>query len=153
MRGKKVDNDFLSAFIAECAAEGKCSTTEIISEAKTLISEIDDKIKEVEKLKIKRSKLLDVINMFEIKIKDNKEEIKALPYFNIKNQNICKFICDSLQLSGLKIDTIKSNIYSSNDILFCIKQLLEHKIIYRTGDCLLRGNKFNEYLQTITGSN
>jgi hypothetical protein len=153
MRGKKVDNDFLSSFIAECASLGKGSAKEIVASAKDLISEIDNKIKEVETLKIKRSKLLDVINMFDIKNKNNENEIKSLPYFNIKNQNICKFICDSLQLSGLKIDSIKSTIHSSDDILFCIKQLLEHKIIYRTGDCLLRGNKFNEYLQTITGNN
>lgn len=154
MRGKKIDNDFLGNFISQCATSGAASPDEILLKAKIEISLIDDKIKEVETLKIKRSKLLDVVTIFgeKLKNKPSKEVEESLPYFNIQNQHICKFLCDSLKSNSLIIDSIKSNVYSKDDILFCVKQLLEHKIIYRTGECLLRGSKFEEYYKTIVGN-
>lgn len=149
MRGKKVDNDFLSQFISDCAENNKCSSDEILFEAKQKIEFIDNKIKEVEKLKIIRSKLLDVVNIFNDKNNIKKENDENLYFFEFKNQHICKFICDSLKGSNLIIDSIKSNIYATEDILFCIKQLLEHKIIYRSGNCLIKGSKFEVYYKTI----
>lgn len=152
MRGKKIDNEFLSEFITICAEAEKCMPEEIMLEAQKEIELIDSKILEVEILKVRRSKLLDVITTFSSKPKSNVEEVKVLHYFNIENQHICKFICDSLTTTGLKIDSIKSTVYTPSDVLYCVKQLLEHKIIYRTGDCILRGNKFDEYYKTILGN-
>lgn len=154
MRGKKIDNDFLSNFIAECATSNKSTTEEVLFEAKNEISLINEKVKEVERLKIRRSKLLDVITVFEENSKKSlsKESEMNLSYFNIQNQHICKFLCDSLKNNSLIINSIESNIYSKSDILYCIKELLEHKIIYRTGECLFRGAKFENYYKTIVGN-
>jgi hypothetical protein len=152
MRGKKIDNDFLTGFITNCAENNKCLPEEIVNEAKIEIENIENKIKEVEVLKLRRSKLLDVITIFNSDKKETKhDEVKVLHYFNIENQHICKFICDALVNNNLKIDTIKSNMFSESDILYCVKQLLEHKIIYRTGDCILRGVKFEEYCKAVLG--
>jgi hypothetical protein len=75
MKGKKVDTEFLSYFISECIKKNKVITEDIIQEAKEEITNIDSKIKEVEKLKILRSKLIDVIHTFEKPAKSNKNEI------------------------------------------------------------------------------
>jgi hypothetical protein len=33
------------------------------------------------------------------------------------------------------------------DILYCIKQLIEYKVISKSGDYLLRGERFDGYLK------
>ena len=65
MKGKKVDNEFLSKFINECLNENINSSNDIVNLAKDKILSIDNKIKEVENLKLLRSKLLDVIYTFD----------------------------------------------------------------------------------------
>lgn len=65
MKGKKIDKEFVSDFIKECIKNNKITPSEFISEARFQISEIDNKIIEVVKLKPLRSKLLDVISSFE----------------------------------------------------------------------------------------
>ena len=147
MRGRKIDTEFLSSFISECIKNNKASSEEILKEAKDKINLIDNKIKEAENLKSIRSKLLDVIITFEKPVK--KDEIKTLSFLKIQNTDICKFICDNIS----KPSTIKSFYnkgYLVTDIIFCIKQLLEHKIISKSGDYLLKGENFQEYLETIS---
>jgi len=152
MRGKKIDNEFLTEFITFCSSNNKCLPQEIINEAKKEIEIIEQKIKEVESLKIKRSKLLDVITIFNSEKKIVKQDdLNLLQYFNIENQHICKFICDLLTDNSFKINEIKSDIFSQNDILYCIKQLLEYKVIYKVDDCILRGIKYNEYYKVVLG--
>lgn len=151
MKGKKIDTEFLSAFITECIDNNKSSTDEIINEAKSRISSIDQKIKEVEALKVIRCKLLDVVINFE---KENDasnkiRESKILSLFNIQNSNICKFICDSIKESSINIELLYGKNYSNKDIIFCIKQLLEYKVICRNNNCLSRGELFDEYLKFV----
>lgn len=149
MKGKKVDTEFLSNFIAKCVQQGIYSPEEMVNSAKTKISNIDDKIKEAESLKLIRSKLLDVIYTFEKPIKNRKEEARILCFFDIKNQHICKFICDSLKNKSTNINDLKHPSYASPDVVFCIKQLLEYKVISRVGDCVLRGESFDEYMKFV----
>lgn len=151
MRGKKVDNEFLSDFISQCSINDKSSIEDIIIEAQNDIFNIENKIKEVELLKVRRSKLLDVIIIFKEKTLIPKQDKDKLQYFNIKNQHICKFITDTLKDNNLMISSINSTSYSKEDILFCIKQLLEHKIIFKTGDCLVKGINFEEYCNVLLG--
>lgn len=147
MRGKKLDTDFVSNFIMECAQDEKNSPEQIIQEAKRKIEEIDFEIQKVEKLKITRSKLLDVIDVLGNTKKQEKE--RSLELFQIKNHHICKYICDSLKKEPTKVDEIKNAKYTTQDILFCIKQLIEYKVISKTGNTLLRGNKFEEYMKLV----
>jgi hypothetical protein len=154
MRGKKVDNEFLTEFISACAMNNKCSPQEIVLEAEKEISQIEESIKELQKLKLKRSKLLDVITTFNYDKKQVKQhEINNLHFFKIKNQHICKFICDLISVNGLEIDSIKSNIFLDADILYCIKQLLEYKIIYRTGTYIIRGDNYQSYYKAVFENN
>lgn len=147
MRGKKVDSSFVSNFILDCVSKGKSNQDEIVEEARYKITVIDEKIKEVEKLKKDRSKLIDVIISL-----DNKkptEEIKNLHLFKIPNQEICKFLCDSLKERKVDIKTLKNSQFNLQDVLFSIKQLVENKIVVKNEDHLFRGPEFDIYLKTV----
>jgi len=150
MRGRKIDSEFLSQFITECISNNKTSTDQIIDCARTQIESIDQKIKEVERLRLKRSKLLDVILTFEKSDNTRKSnESKVLSFFKIQNPHICKFICDNMKESAIKLESLYNRGYSIQDIVFCIKQLIEHKVISKAGDYLLRGELFQEYLKFV----
>ena len=60
MRGKKVDNDFISSFIENSINDGCVSIDSILTKVNNQINDIDQKIIETENLKKIRSKLLDV---------------------------------------------------------------------------------------------
>lgn len=149
MRGKKTDVDFVSNFIVECAQDNKNSPDQIIQEAKRKIEEIDVQIQKIEQLKVTRSKLLDVVCTFGENKKTNKDSEKSLELFQIKNHHICKYICDQLNNKPVKVEEIKNSKYIAQDILFCIKQLIEYKVLSKTGNILLRGDKFEEYKKLV----
>lgn len=149
MKGKKSDPDFLSTFIANCVSLNKTSQDDIINAAQQEIDLINQKIIEVEKMKVRRSKLLDVINVFSTPQSSHKEEAKILSFFRIQHPNICRYICDFLKKENVKLDLLYDIGFSKPDILFCIKQLQEHKIITKIGDNLIRGDKFNDYMKFV----
>lgn len=146
MRGKKVDTDFLSQFISQCVGKNIFTQDDIVKQAKSEISNIDEQIKKVEKLKVVRSKLLDVVSTFEKKHSSHKEEIKALSFFQMQKPDICQYICRYLKNENISIETLYSGRYPVADIIFCVKQLIEHKIVSKTGDILIRGDAFDEYI-------
>ena len=149
MRGKKTDSQFLTDFITDCAGR-QCSTPdEMIAAAEQEINQINDQIKKVEQLKVRRSKLLDVIAAFKEPQKASKEEVRILSFFQIQNPHICKFICDTLRTAPCGRDKLNSHQYSNHDINFCIKQLLEQRVIAKMGESLLRGEMFDEYSKFV----
>lgn len=148
MRGKKIDTDFITQFILECAAGNKISSDEIISSAKNQINEIDIKIKEVEFLKILRSKLLDVIISFEKTEKKVSADKERLQFYQIENQQICKFICDQIK-DGIKFSNIKYSPYKESDVMFCIKRLCEFKVLLRKNNLLLCGEEYINYMKFV----
>lgn len=149
MRGKKRDSEFLSDFIVQCVNSGKNSPEDIVMAAKERINQIDSKIQEVERLKATRSKLLDVIESFEKNGKPtHSEEIKILDLFKIQYPVICKRICDALKQNSIHIGYFDKE-FPRQDIIFCLKQLLELKIIAMTGEHLLRGKMFDDYLKFV----
>lgn len=65
MRGKRVDTEFVSNYITDCVKIG-CNTPDTIIEyTKKSIDKIDQQIKEVERQKALRCKLLDVLITFD----------------------------------------------------------------------------------------
>lgn len=60
MRGRKIDNQFISSFIEKSINEGNISLNSLMSKVDSEITKIDEKIKEAENLKKIRCKLLDV---------------------------------------------------------------------------------------------
>lgn len=152
MRGKKVDTDFINQFIRECAEQDCVTIEDIVNRAKSSIEMIDQKIIEVEKLKVDRSKLLDVISSFENGSRAEIPEAKLLSFYKIKNTNLCKYICDIITKRVITIDQILMSSYmamSDEEVIFCLKQLLEHKIIAKMGDTFLRGDRFQEYTNFV----
>jgi hypothetical protein len=148
MRGKKTDPEFVSQFLAQCISRGLIAPEEMVKAAKSELQVIDDKIKEVEQLKLKRSKLLDVIRTFE-KPESKEEEIRLLPFFNLQYPSTCRKICKSM----IEIDSDGSSFVAFEDkdpeLVFCIKQLVEAKIISNINHCLFRGEMFNEYMRFV----
>jgi hypothetical protein len=150
MRGRKTDSQFLSDFISTCTAAEMDTPELIVAYAKSTIANIDEEIKRMERQKIYRSKLLGVIEAFEkASTAPKMEEIKILSFFKIQNQQICKFICDNLKRGVATVEGLCNLEFSSADILFCVKQLLEHKVISKSGNHLLRGEMFDEYLKFV----
>ncbi len=150
MRGKKKDTEFLGKFITECVELNKISTDEIVTEAKSRVVQIDRQIEEIEKQKQIRSKLLDVISAFEQPIKNSSsEEIRLLSFFKIQHPAICKGVCDRLKEKNCSAERICNSFMPRQDAIFSIKQLLEMKIITKTGDCLMRGENFDEYYKFV----
>lgn len=147
MRGRKSDSVFISDFIANCVQSGHDTAEAIVRQAKRNINSIDAEILRVEKLKAERAKLLDVIATFEKVNKPSRsEEARILSFFKIQQPKICKFICDCMKGGVVAIEHLDGQ-YPTPDIMFCIKQLLEHKVITKSGSHLLRGEAFDDYLR------
>jgi len=153
MKGKKLDSKFHSDFIEKCIKDGIFASTDIASSAQKEIDIIDRKIIEVEKLKVRRGKLLDVVMEFGPKTKRNDDEIKILEFAKIKNPQICKFICDLIKNKSCNISNFNSRKYSQYDINFCIKQLLEHRIISKIDNLFSRGEQYETYLKLFFKAN
>lgn len=149
MRGKKVDTDFLSQFISQCVLKNIVNQDEIVKQARSEIFEIDEQIKKVEKLKVVRSKLLDVISTFDKTSPSHKEEIKILSFFQMQKQDVCQSICHQLKDENMKVEALYFGFYPVADIIFCVKQLIEHKIISKAGDVLIKGSAFDEYVKFV----
>jgi hypothetical protein len=149
MRGRKIDSQFLTNFISCCVVNGQVTPDEMADVAQKEIDFIDFEIKKVENLKLRRSKLLDVIATFKEPVKNNKEEARILSFFQIQDPHICKFICDMIKDKPFNRNKLGSYPFSDHDINFCIKQLLEHRVIAKVGETILRGEEFDEYLKFV----
>ena len=149
MRGKKIDSQFLTDFISSCVVEGNITPDEIVLVAQKEINFINSQIKKVEDLKLRRSKLLDVITTFKEPPKASKEEARILTFFQIQNPHICKFILDFIKEKPFNRNKLGFCSFSDSDINFCIKQLLEHRVIAKVGEVFLRGETFAEYLKFV----
>lgn len=150
MRGKKTDPVFIAEFISEAVQHGMVTTDEIVQDAKKKIDQIDQEIRAMEAKKILRSKLLDVIASFEKTTTNKLEEAKILSFFKIQYPQTCKDICESLKevksLPALSWASFSTDAAEHN---YCIKQMIEAKVIARSGDLLIRGERFDEYMKFV----
>ncbi len=148
MRGRKTDSEFLINFINDCIKENKNSSEDITNKAKSKVLDIDNKIKEVESLRLVRGNLLDVIAAFEKPVKQNEvKDIRNLSFLNLKKMNICKFICQNIMNDNLDF---KNELYSEYDLMFCIKQLISYNILCKTNNNIMRGEMFDEYVKFLS---
>ena len=147
MKGKKIDSEFVSSYIENCISNNIFQTEDILKLVQDKISEIDNKIKEVDQLKKIRCKLLDVVTTLQIE-KPTSKDSKTLSLFSIKDKNICSFICKSIKDKPVEIDSLYDT-YQVNDINFVIKQLIEFKVVNKSGDYLLRGSMYQDYIDNV----
>lgn len=153
MRGKKTDPNFMSEFIRHCVADlGMEKSEDIVLHAKSIIQEIDQEIKNVEKRKLMRSKLLDVVLNFEKPVKDKSQEAKMLDFCKLKYPDTCKELCEHLKMEKL-LPAISIRGFGQDAAIwnFCIKQLIEANIIDRVNNDLTCGNRFDEYVRFVDG--
>lgn len=148
MRGKKADPIFVSQFISECVQKGLTTPNEIIKQARQQIDQIDLEIKSIEDKKKIRGSLLDVISSFEKQNKDKTKEVNLLSFYDLVNQNDCRYICGFVEHNPFNIDEQRL----SQDERFALKQLIERKIIARnwfTPTDIIKGERYDEYMQFI----
>ena len=146
MKGKKADPQFIAEFIAKCVELGYETTADILLHAQNTIKEIDEEIKTIETKKVIRSKLLDVVNAFDNKVKDKSEDEKMLSFYKLDNKTICKYICERVRKHPVQF----SRQELDPDTCFAIKQLIECKILIRDINAdIARGEKYNEYMQFL----
>lgn len=151
MKGKKVDAEFVSQFISDCIRQGLDSQVQIVEHAKDLVRSIEGEIKRIEEQKLVRSRLLDVITMLEKPVKaDKTTDIQLLSFFKIEDPHICKYICDKVKGRFLKSEDFMIKQFKHEDVLFCLKQLIEHRILVRLPDQLITaGEMFDEYIKFV----
>jgi hypothetical protein len=150
MKGKKSDPEFLSQFIQQCILQNITTPEEIAQLAQQKIAQINEKILEIELLKIERSKLLDVVSTFQEPSKSSKtEEARLISFFQIQHPDICNFICHRIKKTNCTKQDLFNQNFDISDINFCIKQLLEHKIILKVGYAFLPGEMFDSYLKSV----
>jgi hypothetical protein len=82
MKGKKIDPEFVSMFVTNSVNMGNDSPQLIVKHAKTIIHNIDEMIQKMEKYKVLRSKLLDVVETFQSSPKKNSKDIALLNKIN-----------------------------------------------------------------------
>lgn len=149
MRGKKSDPEFICNFISECVSSNILTTEGILQEASLQLNLIDNQIKEVEKLKIRRSKLLDVISSMGETIKNNDLELQKMAFLQIQNQKISEFICDKIKQSSsseIIFEDLDNQGFEKTDLIFCIKQMMDNDIIQKNENIFKRGKSFDNYL-------
>ena len=152
MRGKKSDQVFVAEFIAEAIQHGIETPEEIIKDAKKKIEQIDEEIRAIEAKKILRSKLLDVILTFEKQTKVTSDNAKFLSFFKLDYPNHCKLICECVKNTPIQIgDKFQVMGSGENDphMKYSIKQLLECKVLHRTGNQVTRGERYDEYMTFV----
>lgn len=141
MKGKKVDNSFVSEFISESCSAGKFTPDEIVASASQKIAEIDEKIIEVENLKKLRSKLKDVLIIF-----DRNQHVGSqlddvlINFYRVKDKNLAQIICS--KIFGYNNVSEIRKAFPSNEETYCIKQLLEFNILQRFEETIKAGENF-----------
>jgi len=138
MRGKSVDIDFISVFVEECVAKEMATPSDIASEAKIRINNIDHEIRRIETLKNERSKLVDVVNSFD---SDEEAEDENSVFAtddclsdDFTNQ-IAKYI--GANLAGVSIKQILLQFGGDSlkeQIFFSVKKLAESGLTVRNTD-------------------
>lgn len=152
MKGKKIDSLFVNKYIEDCLSQNIFTAEDIVNSAAKKISDIDQKIKEVENLKKIRPKLLDVISTFNEKNKkttNNEIDYKLLKLFRISDHNIGSFICNKIKQSPIEMDQLKIKSEDFTNVCFVIKQLIESKVISKRATYLLRGDMFEHYIKHV----
>lgn len=148
MKGKKADLEFVSSFIEDCIANNKTTPETIIQSAREEINCIELKIKEVEDLKLRRAKLLDVIFHFRKLLisNSNEEEAKLLIFSSLYNIELCKSICLQIATSS----SVDVSSFTDDNSKFTIKQLLETGIIKKSSATQLsKGSLFDAYIDYL----
>jgi hypothetical protein len=150
MRGKKTDPIFVSQFISECVKNGLTTPDEIVKRARQQLDQIDLEIKAIENKKKIRGSLLDVILSFEKQTKDKTDEANTLTFYDLANQNDCRYICSMVEFNPMNFDEQRL----SQNMCFALKQLIERKIIARdffTHADIIQGERYDEYIRFTVG--
>lgn len=151
MRGKKIDTEFVTNYIASCALNNKIDMEDIALQAEKDITEIDLLIKETENLKKKRSKLIDVVSLLKTKNKNVSKDINILNFYKVKNINLALNFCILIDDKPQTLDFLKNLDGITDDKNFVMKELLDLSILKRNNNFIEKGILFDEFMAYAKG--
>ena len=145
MKGKKIDKEFVSKYLENSINYGFSSINEILEITKARLETIDFHLSNIENIKKQRSKLVDVLSMFDKASKKNNNTKADLDFFNIRNLNHCLKICSN-------IDSINNVDLSDIRIVFTIKELISLNILaYDENNILVKDVNFEKFMIFLNG--
>ncbi len=144
-KGKKSDIDFLNQYIFNCIRNNILSMDEMLLSAKKQIAEIDNKIIEVENLKKIRCKLLGVVSSLDKSSESSQDFSKILSLFKINNHYICQKIINKIKNESPCISSLQFDCINTEDVIACIKQLIDEKVIRSHNQILSPGEFFQDF--------
>lgn len=151
MRGKKVDINFVSEYISNCAQNNIVGANAISDKVLEEISHIDTQIKAVEDLKKRRSKLLDVITTLNKETK-NKSGSEVIEFYRLSSISISANIISMMKGRALSLDTFEDYPEKEQDKIFlAVKEMLKIGILVRAEDDIKAGDRFDEFWNFIKG--
>lgn len=151
MRGKKVDINFVSEYISNCAQNNIVGANAISDKVLEEISHIDTQIKAVEDLKKRRSKLLDVITTLNKETK-NKSGSDVIEFYRLSSISISANIISMMKGRALSLDTFEDYPEKEQDKIFlAVKEMLKIGILVRAEDDIKAGDRFDEFWNFIKG--
>lgn len=155
MKGKKTDTNFVANFVVSCVQKGKGTTEEICQEARNQIQLIDDKIKEINNLKLQRAKLQDVLSSFDDLKKDNLKDKLILKFYDVRYKPIAMSIMEYLMSNVKKIDIsilmslVQNSTFSKETVFYTVKELLELQILKKNNEEICPGSNFNIFYEFL----
>ena len=144
-KGKVINHTFVSNFIEKCVLDGKSSSNDICDLALLKIDQIDRELARIQKLKNKRSNLLDVVLSFEIEKKSKDFEKRYVKYIELFDNDIFKFLMNNLvDNEYVHFSTLKNKFYV-NDLRLILNELNKNSII-EYNEKITKGKFFQECL-------
>lgn len=151
MRGKKVDIDFVSEYISECATNNVVGTNAIVEKVSEEVAQIDAQIKAVEDLKKRRSKLLDVISTLNKQAK-NKSGSEVIEFFRLSSIVTSANIITMMKNNALSLDIFEDYPEKEQDKIFlAIKEMIRIEILSKKDNDIRPGDRFEEFVNFIKG--
>ena len=148
MKGKKADAAFVADYVLKCAKKKIASPEEIIKEAESEISKIDDILKSVIDLKKKRSKLVDVVSVFQTKEKEVSTDKAKLDFYTIKD---LKFASSFIEALPVLDECEFFTEVVSKEAMFLIKQFVNLKVLSYNSVThkLVKAERFDEFVSFL----
>lgn len=154
MKGKKADKDFVAEFIMNCAQKGLFDLDNILAAATKEVEEIDSTIRNIELLKKKRSKLLDVLDSFKKNNKAPNAEKLILSFYQVKNLQLAKVICEALEagqeLSRLYDRRWDDACWNQHEVQLTVKELCEIKVLMNKDKVIASAPNFKAFQNFVT---
>ncbi len=150
MKGKKTDKDFVAEFIMDCAKKGLFNLDNVLDMAQKEIEDIDNVIRNIVSLKIRRNKLLDVLDSLKKTNKAPNADKLILSFYQVKNLQLARVICQDLETDKTLQCLYTLNHASQHDIHLTVKELCEIKVLMNKDKKIVPAPNFKAFQSFVS---